>query len=214
MSTKARISITPDDSRIQRVYEICKPMKSNRGKDSKDDKGGEDEKELLMGNHHTQGTGSEEPNTTAKGKFKSMLWCPTKVAKDPSPPTLDDTSEDDRYEDDDGFPKSNSAGRHMNMQVSDKLKPDFAELEHNHLGSTLWEILTGIQARTKFTNSELKHEGTFQHHSSIRLFFDFFGGGQRRASGNGSKIIPFPTIIASSFVFCWPSLSGRRTTPC
>lgn len=78
-------------------------------------------------------------------------------------PTPHDSSEDDRHEDDAGFPEVNEKGKYLKMQVSEKARFDFAELQCDHLGGPLWEILTGIEARTKFSNTELKHEGMFSN---------------------------------------------------
>lgn len=80
----------------------------------------------------------------------------------PDPPGLktpDDSDQEDRHSDDEGFAKENTTGAGLKMQVSEKPRPDFQELKYEHLGGVCWEILTGIEARTKFTNSELRHEG-------------------------------------------------------
>lgn len=53
----------------------------------------------------------------------------------------------------------NTKGEELKMQISETLRRDFVELKYEHLGGVCWEILTGIEARTKFTNSELRHEG-------------------------------------------------------
>lgn len=86
---------------------------------------------------------------------------PVAPRREPRPPTPDDSGEEDRYEDDEGFRGPNAKGRALKMQVSKKPRPDFTELKYKHVGGTIWEILTGIEARTKFSNSELRHEGTW-----------------------------------------------------
>lgn len=76
------------------------------------------------------------------------------------PPTPSDSDQEDRHEQDMDCPIANEKGKGLKMQVSLKPRSDFAELTYEHLGGPIWEILTGIEARTKFSNSELKHEGT------------------------------------------------------
>lgn len=79
---------------------------------------------------------------------------------DSRPTTPNDSEEDDRYDSDEGgFPVINDKGKSLTMQVSHLPRSDFSELRFEHLGGTVWEILTGIEARTKFTNSELRHQG-------------------------------------------------------
>lgn len=85
------------------------------------------------------------------------------------PSTPVDSDVDDRYEDDEGFPEMNKKGEGLKMQVSCTPRPDFAELQCEHLGGPVWQILTGIQARTKFTNSELRHEGMGRSHALLML---------------------------------------------
>lgn len=88
----------------------------------------------------------------------------------PRPKTPDDSDQEDRHEDDQGFPEANKAGANLKMQVSEKLRNDFAELKYDHIGGVCWEILTGIEARTKFTNSELRHEGTRDYYAQLIFF--------------------------------------------
>lgn len=75
------------------------------------------------------------------------------------PVTPNDSDQEDRHSDDEGFPEMNTKGEELKMQISETLRHDFVELKYEHLGGVCWEILTGIEARTKFTNSELRHEG-------------------------------------------------------
>lgn len=74
-------------------------------------------------------------------------------------PTPSDSEQEDAYEEDIGFPASNEKGRSLGLQVSLKPRPDFSEFQWEHMEGPIWKILTGIEARTKLTNSELKHEG-------------------------------------------------------
>lgn len=108
-----------------------------------------------------KGKGKEkDTGRGAKGKAK----CGGGIVQEPRyarAPTPDDSSEDDRHEDDAGFPEGNEKGKYLKMQVSEKARFDFAEVQCDQLGGPLWEILTGIEARTKFSNTELKHEGMF-----------------------------------------------------
>lgn len=92
-----------------------------------------------------------------KGKGCSLGGKPACHSQRPSTPT--DSDQEDRHEDDDGFPERNQKGSELKMQVSEKPRPDFTELKYENLGGLVWEILTGVEARTKFTNSELRHEG-------------------------------------------------------
>lgn len=78
---------------------------------------------------------------------------------DGRPGTPGDSDQEDRHSDDDGFAGMNKEGEGLKMQVSEKPRGDFVELSYEKLGGLGWEILTGIEARTKFTNSELRHEG-------------------------------------------------------
>lgn len=109
-----------------------------------------------------KGKGKETEKSTGRGaKGKAKCTASNSPLRYTRAPTPEDSSEDDRHEDDEGFPEVNEKGRALKMQVSEKPRIDFAELQFEHLGGPLWEILTGIQARTKFTNTELKHEGMF-----------------------------------------------------
>lgn len=101
-------------------------------------------------------TGKEEKE---KGKGKSSSK--GNGLSVPRPPTPSDSDQEDRHEEDVDCAKENEKGKGLKMQVSKKPRSDFAELEFEHLGGPIWEILTGIEARTKFTNSELRHEGTY-----------------------------------------------------
>ncbi|KAL0636947.1 hypothetical protein Q9L58_004050 [Maublancomyces gigas] len=76
----------------------------------------------------------------------------------PRPSTPGDSNDEDRHDEDDGFPDINKAGEGLKMQISTKLRNGFSELKYEHFGGLCWEILTGIEARTKFSNSELRHE--------------------------------------------------------
>lgn len=78
----------------------------------------------------------------------------------PRSPTLDDSDQEDAYEDDDGFPDFNKIGRNLRLEISLKPRPEFVELRSRHLAGPVWDILTGVESRTKLTNSELAHEGS------------------------------------------------------
>lgn len=47
------------------------------------------------------------------------------------------------------------------MKISVQLDKGFRELKYGDFGGLCWQILTGIEARTKFSDSELRHEGLF-----------------------------------------------------
>lgn len=72
----------------------------------------------------------------------------------------DDSDQEDRHEDDEGVPEANKEGLRLMMQVSERPREGFHELKFEHVGGVCWEILTGIEARTKYSNSEIRHEGT------------------------------------------------------
>lgn len=177
-----RTPVAADDPRIERVFEIRrlpKKLETTNGIVGDEESGEADE----VDNEDDDDNGNSSRANYKAGKqqdrwgFRKMR---AEKAKDdeetrcrsgngngihdeqphgdrPSTPT--DSSEDDRYEDDDGFPDVNKKGKMLKMQVSHKPRLDFAELRFEHLGGPVWEILTGIEARTKFTNSELRHEG-------------------------------------------------------
>lgn len=44
------------------------------------------------------------------------------------------------------------------MRISLKLDQGFCELKYGDFGGLCWQILTGIEARNKFSDSELRHE--------------------------------------------------------
>lgn len=123
------------------------------------------------------GKGKEKEKDTGRGK-NGKAKCTGGRIEEPRyarAPTPNDSSEDDRHEDDAGFPEVNEKGKYLKMQVSEKARFDFAELQCEHLGGPVWEILTGIQARTKFSNTELKHEGTSGNMISRRgLLIDYW----------------------------------------
>lgn len=127
---RSRPPIQADDPRIQRVFELRRKLDSSK----------------KSGSGRKLGSGSELP--------VNPLGDPP---DDPSEPS--DSDQEDRHSDDEGFAKENVAGGGLRMQVSEKPRPDFQELKYEHLGGVCWEILTGIEARTKFSNSELRHEG-------------------------------------------------------
>ncbi|KAL0634526.1 hypothetical protein Q9L58_006545 [Maublancomyces gigas] len=206
------IPVTADDPRIERVFEI--------GRISPPVTGEEDEEALLEGRaEHWENSswgrknkGKEvEKEKRGKGKWKGKgkekstgqgtkgkTNCTSAIVP-PRDLISDDSSEDDRHEDDEGFPSANKTGESMEMRVSEKLRVDFKQLQCEHLGGPLWEILTGIEARTKFSNTELKHEGMFLNLiSRDRLVIDDWS--KRRASGNGSRTITCSTIIAKGSV--------------
>lgn len=81
----------------------------------------------------------------------------------PRSPTPSDSDQEDQYEADLGFPEINKKGDSLRLKVSLKSRHDFSELLREHMEGPIWEILTGVEARTKLTNSELKHEGTRNH---------------------------------------------------
>lgn len=132
---RSRPPVKANDPRIQRVFEISRKERSGGGK---------------------SGITEKNRKGTDKDKDKSI----GKVPSTPRPPTPSDSDQEDRHEEDMDCPEENEKGKHLKMQVSLKPRPDFAELQFEHLGGPIWEILTGIEARTKFSNSELKHEGT------------------------------------------------------
>lgn len=202
--------MTADDPRIERVFEI--------GCISPPVTGEEDEEALLGGRvehgesssgwrknkgekigkeKEGKGKGKEKEKSTGQGT-KGKRNC-TSGTVPPLALIFDDSSEDDRHEDDEGFPEANKQGKSMEVRVSDKPRIDFAQLQCEHLGGPLWEILTGIEARTKFSNTELKHEGMFMNLiCRDRLVIDDWS--KRRASGNGSRIITCAAIIARGSV--------------
>lgn len=177
---RIRTPITADDPRIERVFEISRiPRNRTGGEEEKEEK--EDEKEVEMvetveveegeGEGDGEGSGSWWKGMKAKSevngkggvgsaKLKVCRKALEAGPRHPRAPTPIDSSEDDWYEDDDGSPEANEKGKGLKMQVSHKPRPDFLELKYEHLGGTVWEILTGIEARTKFTNGELRNEGT------------------------------------------------------
>lgn len=113
------------------------------------------------------------------------------------PGSPDDSGQEDRHSDDDGFAEMNETGEGLKMQVSAKPRDDFVELSYEHLGGVGWEILTGIEARTKFSNSELKHEGKSAVSSVPQIVYWL---PQRNAFGSDSETTSFWATIASSFV--------------
>lgn len=137
---QVRSPIAADDPRIERVFEISR---IGRG----DPNGGVD----------LDSKGKSSSGGRSKGKGCSLGSKP--ACHKPRPGTPTDSDQEDRHEDDDGFPERNQKGSELKMQVSEKPRPDFTELRYENLGGLVWEILTGVEARTKFTNSELRHEG-------------------------------------------------------
>lgn len=195
-----RIPVSADDPRIERVFEISRVPRNAASDGAKEPEEEDEENDLSEGRvEHGEGKSErqkgkqKESSMYAKGKAKWRMGKEKKQENDKgrgasrdakSPdriqepryeraPTPDDSSEDDRHENDAGFPEVNEKGKYLKMQVSEKPRFDFAELQCEHLGGTLWEILTGIEARTKFTNTELKHEGMFWYLMSCgRLAID------------------------------------------
>lgn len=186
-----RIPVSADDPRIERVFEISRLPRNTASNGIEEPQEEDEENGLLEGfvEHaeemsERQKGKQNESSSYAKGKAKWRMGKEKKEENDMGrganrkakrtdggikepryerAPTPDDSSEDDRHENDAGFPEVNEKGKYLKMQVSEKPRFDFAELQCEHLGGTLWEILTGIEARTKFTNTELKHEGMFSN---------------------------------------------------
>lgn len=186
-----RVPVSADDPRIERVFEISRVPKRTVPKDPAET-GNEGEEHRLLegwveqaeGSSETRkgkeketgtfatgtakwgmGKGKEKEKDTGRGA-KGKVKCGAGIVQEPRyarAPTPDDSSEDDRHEDDAGFPEVNEGGKYLKMQVSERARFDFAEIQCDHLGGPLWEILTGIEARTKFSNTELKHEGMFRN---------------------------------------------------
>lgn len=169
---RPRTPVAADDPRIERVFEIRRlPREPNATNGTV---GGENEEDDDSDGSGSVGTHLPDKPTRSWGfgkklpvKVKGGLKCGSGKGRvicddhphDARPSTPTDSSEDDRYEDDDGFPEINRKGKMLKMQISHTPRLDFAELRFEHLGGPVWEILTGIEARTKFTNSELRHEG-------------------------------------------------------
>lgn len=155
-----RIPVIADDSRIERVFEANRKEvtgKKNVGKGVVK----EWIKDKVSSTRGQKGKGKENGTASGIEGESGRTGGSIKEPHDKRAPTLDDSSEDDRHEDDEGFPEENKNGKEMEMQMSEKPRHDFEELQFKHLRGPLWEILTGIEARTKFTNTELKHEGTY-----------------------------------------------------
>lgn len=92
---------------------------------------------------------------------KSSVTFPGERSSVPPPIAPIDSDEEDRHDSDDGFPAVNTAGQGLKMQISVKMDKGFRELKYGDFGGLCWQILTGIEARTKFSDSELRHEGWF-----------------------------------------------------
>lgn len=84
------------------------------------------------------------------------------LCNDPSPDD-EDSDKDDRYddsddEDDEYRPKPVIAG--MRMKSSKEGSPAVKEPNYEQIGGVLWYLLDKLGSSTKFTNSEIRHEGT------------------------------------------------------
>ncbi|KAL0631726.1 Serine/threonine-protein phosphatase 6 regulatory ankyrin repeat subunit A [Maublancomyces gigas] len=100
---------------------------------------------------------SAKPKRNPQEGEVSMVQRPSRPLI-PRPPTPSDSDQEDRYESDLGFPEVNEKGNNFQLTVGLKPRHDFSKLLWEHLEGPVWEILTDVEARTKLTNSELKHE--------------------------------------------------------
>lgn len=136
------------------------------------------------------------------------------------PGEVSDSSQDDRYEDDESYPKKSGAipGVEMGMRVDVELRENqvYTEPDYNYklLGGVCWDLLAKLKSKTKFTNSEIRHEGM------NALFLGRWSGlipnfqAQHNAFGSGSKTIGYWTTTVKGFVSCWRSTSGLNKTHC
>lgn len=173
---RPRTPVAWDDPRIERVFEIrrlpkpTKPVESEKNGGENSEENDQDSDGSSLGKHQAEKrTRSWGFGKKREGKVKGdgTRKCGGSNGggicdgDGDRPPTPTDSAEEDRYEEDEGFPEINKQGEGLKMQVSHAPREDFAELRFEHLGGPVWEILTGIEARTKFTNSELRHEGMY-----------------------------------------------------